>query len=187
MNDKDEQIPPSVQVITRTPDDRWKPGKLRQSEAVAYANTVLPIHARHAAGCKVCFFGPWGDKPHQGQIPCPICFCAIPCSDDCIYLSPCCCGIPVVFPFIICAGTGQNGDRGAGDSFITSGEGGDHCHWIVVDKESGMFNVYTGDSFANEMPACSCVPITSAHRVHIRPLSLNPISKELTLSHAADQ
>ena len=49
MTDKDEQIPPSVQVITRPPDDRWKPGKLRISEAVAYGNTMLPIHARRAA------------------------------------------------------------------------------------------------------------------------------------------
>ena len=171
-----EHIPPSVQVITRLPIDIWKPGKIRRSEAIAHANTMLPIHARHAAGCKVCFFGPCEDKPHRGQIPCPICSYVIPCDNNNIILTLCCFGVPV--PTILACSHKhpkqrdelQRPQRGEGGSFILRGEGGNEfCKWIVLDKESGISNVYCSDQYCcddddGDVVSCSCVPITKVHK-----------------------
>ena len=178
-----EHIPPSVQVITRLPIDIWKPGKIRRSEAIAHANTMLPIHARHAAGCKVCFFGPCEDKPHRGQIPCPICSYVIPCPCDNnnIILTLCCFGVPV--PTILACNPKQRDElqhpqRGEGGSFILRDDHSNElCKWIVLDKESGISNVYCSDQSCccdcvqkccddddGDVVSCSCVPITKVHK-----------------------
>jgi hypothetical protein len=176
-----EHIPPSVQVITRLPIDIWKPDKIRRSEAIAHANTMLPIHARHAAGCKVCFFGPCEDKPHRGQIPCPICLYVIPCGNNCITLTLCCFGVPVpvLWPSFACNPKHGDLQRGEGGSFIFRGDHGDeNCQWIVLDKESGISNVYCTDQNCKrdddgDVVSCSCVPITKVHKVHIKPSTLH--------------
>ena len=161
-----ELAPPSVQVITPLPFDPWKPGKLRRSEAIAHANTMLPIHAGHAAGCKVCFCG---------DFPCPICMYVVPCNSPwrpqdeqpgCIFPIPCCFGVPLIWP--VCTGCEQTrGGRGDGDSWIFKGEGGtDLCECIVVDKESGMINVY--NQSANDCcMCCTCVPIAKVGQLSV--------------------
>ena len=55
----------------------------------------------------------------------------------------------------------------------------------MVDKETGISNVYM--PHAKDFVGCSCVPITKVHKVHIKPSSLNPISKELAMSYPMDQ
>ena len=156
-NTTPELAPPSVQVITPLPYDPWKLGGLYNWEAVVNAETALPIYVRHAAGCKVCFCG---------NFPCPICIYVLPCDDDtrCFMPIPCCFGVPIP-NFFVCSGAGcQDDSRGRGDSWIFRGEGEFQCECIVVDKESGMINVYR-DQYAAVNPTCTCVPITKLHEL----------------------
>jgi len=149
--------PPSVQVIRRTP------GKVSRKEAVAYAETVLPIHGGHAAGCKVCFCGP-------RQIPCPVCIYVIPCSTDeprdepgCICPIIFCFGAPL--PPCLSNGCGKADDRGPGDSFIFRDEHGtESCRCIVVDKE-GIMNCYP--RLGKGLGHCSFVPIAKVGQLSV--------------------
>jgi len=149
--------PPSVQVIRRTP------GKVSRKEAVAYAETVLPIHAGHAAGCKVCFYGP-------RQIPCPACIYVIPCSTGephdepgCICPIVFCFGVPL--PPWLCSGCCGKTDRGPGESWIFRDDKGiESCQCIVVDKEEGIINCYpTAGCFGH----CSFVPIAKVGQLSV--------------------
>ena len=167
-----EITPPSVQVITALPYDPWKPSKLNRFEAAANASVTRPIHGRvhagDAQGCKVCFCG---------TIPCPICMYVVPCSteDDptdepgCICPCPCIFGVPIPNWFV-CAGISCPCDeysdhgRGQGDSWIFRGEGSDSCECIVVDRESGMINVYPADC-CGDQTCCTCVPISKVPKV----------------------
>ena len=150
--------PPSVQVIRRTP------GKVSRKEAVAYAETVLPIHGGHAAGCKVCFCGP-------RQIPCPVCIYVIPCSTDeprdepgCICPIIFCFGAPL--PPCLSNGCGKADDRGPGDSFIFRDEHGtESCRCIVVDKEEGIMNCYP--RLGKGLGHCSFVPIAKVGQLSV--------------------
>ena len=169
---QDGHTPPSVQVITALPYDPWKPSKLYRFQAVANASVTRPIHGRvhagHAQGCKVCFCG---------TIPCPICMYVVPCSteDDptdepgCICPCPCIFGVPIPNWFV-CAGISCPCDeysdhgRGQGDSWIFRGEGSDSCECIVVDRESGMINVYPADC-CGDQTCCTCVPISKVPKV----------------------
>jgi len=156
MNKKDEHTPPSLQVIRRTP------GKVSYEEAVAYAETVLPIHGGHAAGCKVCFYGP-------RQIPWPFCMYVIPCSNDKPQDEPqCIC--PIIFCFgvpfwMICTGCDPK-NRGPGESWIFrgDGEGEEYCHCIVVDKEEGIINCYPNCVCFGH---CSFVPIAKVGQLSV--------------------
>ena len=156
MNKKDEHTPPSLQVIRRTP------GKVSYEEAVAYAETVLPIHGGHAAGCKVCFYGP-------RQIPCPACIYVIPCSTGeprdepgCICPIIFCFGAPL--PPLVCSGCCGKTDRGPGESWIFRDENGETCQFIVVDKEEGIINCYpTAGCFGH----CSFVPIAKVGQLSV--------------------
>ena len=144
--------PPSVQVIRRTP------GKVSRKEAVAYAETVLPIHGGHAAGCKVCFCGP-------RQIPCPACIYVIPVSTEeprdepgCICPIIFCFGAPL--PSIVCSC-----ERGPGESWIFRGDkGAEDCQCIVVDKEEGIINCYPS---AGCFGHCSLVPIAKVGQLSV--------------------
>ena len=144
--------PPSVQVIRRTP------GKVSRKEAVAYAETVLPIHGGHAAGCKVCFYGPC-------QIPCPACIYVIPCrtgeprdEPGCICPIIFCFGAPL--PSIVCSC-----ERGPGESWIFRGDkGAEDCQCIVVDKEEGIINCYPS---AGCFGHCSLVPIAKVGQLSV--------------------
>ena len=153
-----ELAPPSVQVITPLPYDPWRLGRLSRSQAWENAKTALPIHVGHAAGCKVCYYG---------KDPCPICMYVLPCEDlvpGCFMPIPCCFGVPIP-NFFVCSGAGcQDDSRGRGDSWIFRGEGEFQCECIVVDKESGMINVYR-DQYAAVNPTCTCVPITKLHKL----------------------
>jgi hypothetical protein len=150
--------PPSVQVIRRTP------GKVSRKEAVAYAETVLPIHAGHAAGCKVCFYGP-------RQIPCPACIYVIPCSlagephdePGCICPIIFCFGAPL--PPVVCSGGCGKADRGPGESWIFRDDKGvESCQCAVVDKEEGIINCYpTAGCFGH----CSFVPIAKVGQLSV--------------------
>jgi hypothetical protein len=149
--------PPSVQVIRRTP------GKVSRKEAVAYAETVLPIHAGHAAGCKVCFYGP-------RQIPCPACIYVIPCSTGephdepgCICPIVFCFGVPL--PPWLCSGCCGKTDRGPGESWIFRDDKGiESCQCAVVDKEEGIINCYpTAGCFGH----CSFVPIAKVGQLSV--------------------
>ena len=151
-----EHAPPSVQVITPLPFDPWKPGGLYRWQAVVNAETALPIHVRHAAGCKVCFCG---------NFPCPICMYVLPCNDDtrCFMPIPCCFGVPIP-NFFLC--TGGDSSKGRGDSWIFRGDHQEfQCECIVVDKESGMINVYRHQYEETRNPTCTCVPITKLHKL----------------------
>ena len=149
--------PPSVQVIRRTP------GKVSRKEAVAYAETVLPIHGGHAAGCKVCFCGP-------RQIPCPACIYVIPCSTGEPHDEPgCIC--PIIFCFgaplppFVCSGGCGKADRGPGESWIFREDNGvESCQCAVVDKEEGIINCYpTAGCFGH----CSFVPIAKVGQLSV--------------------
>jgi len=154
MNKKDEHTPPSLQVIRRTP------GKVSYEEAVAYAETVLPIHGGHAAGCKVCFYGP-------RQIPWPFCMYVIPCSNDKPQDEPqCIC--PIIFCFgvpfwMIC--TGCDPKNSPGESWIfRNNEGQEYSRFVVVDKEEGIINCYpTAGCFGH----CSFVPIAKVGQLSV--------------------
>ena len=153
MNKKDEHTPPSLQVIRRTP------GKVSYEEAVAYAETVLPIHGGHAAGCKVCFYGP-------RQIPWPFCMYVIPCSNDKPQDEPqCIC--PIIFCFgvpfwMICTGWDPK-NRGPGESWIFRGEKDrEDCRFVVVDKEEGIINCYHVNC-----GHCSLVPIAKVGQLSV--------------------
>ena len=150
-----ELAPPSVQVITPLPYDPWRLGRLNRSQAWENAKTALPIHVGHAAGCKVCYYG---------KDPCPICMYVLPCEDlvpGCFMPIPCCFGVPIP-NFFVCS---RDDSRGEGDSWIFRGEGGDQCECIVVDKDSGLINVYPGKSTGGEEICCTCVPITKLHKL----------------------
>jgi hypothetical protein len=148
----EEVLPPKVQVIRRTP------GKVSRKEAVAYAETVLPIHGGHAAGCKVCFCGP-------RQIPCPACIYVIPVSTEeprdepgCICPIIFCFGAPL--PSIVCSC-----ERGPGESWIFRGDkGAEDCQCIVVDKEEGIINCYPS---AGCFGHCSLVPIAKVGQLSV--------------------
>ena len=148
--------PPSLQVIRRTP------GKVSRKEAVAYAETVLPIHGGHAEGCKVCFYGP-------RQIPCPACIYVIPCSTSephdepgCICPIIFCFGVPF---FMACSGCCGKADRGPGESWIFREDNGvESCQCAVVDKEEGIINCYpTAGCFGH----CSFVPIAKVGQLSV--------------------
>jgi hypothetical protein len=154
--------PPSVQVIRRPP------GKVSREEAVAYAETVLPIHGGHAAGCKVCFYGPC-------QIPCPACIYVIPCrtgeprdEPGCICPIIFCFGAPL--PPWVSSGCGKT-DRGPGESWIFRDEKGrESCQCIVVDKEEGIINCYpTAGHCSLELcfGHCSLVPIAKVGQLSV--------------------
>lgn len=148
--------PPSLQVIRRTP------GKVSRKEAVAYAETVLPIHGGHAEGCKVCFYGP-------RQIPCPACIYVIPCSTGEPHDEPgCIC--PIIFCFgaplppFVCSGCCGKADRGPGESWIFRDDKGESCQCVVVDKEEGIINCYpTAGCFGH----CSFVPIAKVGQLSV--------------------
>ena len=148
--------PPLLQVIRRTP------GKVSRKEAVAYAETVLPIHGGHAEGCKVCFYGP-------RQIPCPACIYVIPCSTGEPHDEPgCIC--PIIFCFgaplppFVCSGGCGKADRGPGESWIFRGDKGEDCQCAVVDKEEGIINCYpTAGCFGH----CSFVPIAKVGQLSV--------------------
>ena len=158
--------PPSVQVIRRTP------GKVSREEAVAYAEIVLPIHGGHAAGCKVCFYGPC-------QIPCPACIYVIPCSTGeprdepaCICPIIFCFGAPLPGPSSGCGKT----DRGPGESWIFRDERGrECCQCIVVDKEEGIINCYPScfgcfgpiNCYPSCFGHCSLVPIAKVGQLSV--------------------
>ena len=163
MNKEDEHTPPSLQVIRRTP------GKVTYEEAVAYAETVLPIHGGHAAGCKVCFYGP-------RLIPWPFCMYVIPCDnghsrddgDDWSHDEPrCIC--PIIFCFgvpiwMICSGCGGKADRGPGESWIFRDDKGESHRFVVVDKEEGIINCYPS---AGCFGHCSLVPIAKVGQLSV--------------------
>ena len=148
--------PPLLQVIRRTP------GKVSRKEAVAYAETVLPIHGGHAEGCKVCFYGP-------RQIPCPACIYVIPCSTGEPHDEPgCIC--PIIFCFgaplppFVCSGCCGKADRGPGESWIFRDDKGESCQCVVVDKEEGIINCYpTAGCFGH----CSFVPIAKVGQLSV--------------------
>ena len=145
--------PPSVQVIRRTP------GKVSREEAVAYAETVLPIHGGHAAGCKVCFYG-------SRQIPCPVCICVIPCSRDVICPILFCFGAPLP-PSVGSSGCGKT-DRGPGESWIfRDDKGAESCQCAVVDKEEGIINCYHRDFNCFGSQHSSLVPITKVCQLSV--------------------
>jgi hypothetical protein len=101
----------------------------------------------------------------------------VPCSteDDptdepgCICPCPCIFGVPIPNWFV-CAGISCPCDeysdhgRGQGDSWIFRGEGSDSCECIVVDRESGMINVYPADC-CGDQTCCTCVPISKVPKV----------------------
>ena len=162
MNKKDEHTPPSLQVIRRTP------GKVSYEEAVAYAETVLPIHGGHAAGCKVCFYGP-------RQIPWPFCMYVIPCSNDkpqdepqCICPIIFCFGAPL--PIFVGAGGCCKADRGPGESWIFRDDKlQESCQCVVVDKEEGIINCYPrhGGLVHDHHGHCSFVPIAKVGQLSV--------------------
>ena len=176
-----EHAPPSVQVITPTyklVENPWKPGKILRSEAVAYGKTGLPINAVDASGCKVCFCG---------NFPCPICMYVIPAcciteltEPGCIFPIPCCFGVPIP-NFFCCAGGSKDGDRGNLWEFIhfycdivpnRTPENAQLWECLVVDKQSGMINVYwegptevdkAGEAHErDDYQCCTCVPIPTS-------------------------
>ena len=175
MPNQDEHTPPSVQVITALPYDPWKPSKLSRFAAAENAGVMRPthgrVHAGHAQGCKVCFCG---------TFPCPICMYVVPFATDrdptgepgCICPIPCCFGVPIP-NFFVCAGfpcpceceDDPDHGRGEGDSWLFKGEGGS-TSWecIVVDRESGMINVYPNEGCGFQ-PSCTCVPISKVPKV----------------------
>ena len=98
-----------------------------------------------AIPCFYCFYNPETEEPG--------CICPIPC----------CFGVPIpnIFAF---AGTGWD-ERGEGNSWIfRDGARGMVCECIVVDKESGMINVYGETPENNEVDyqCCTCVPVTTS-------------------------
>jgi hypothetical protein len=161
MPNQDEHTPPSVQVITALPYDPWKPSKLSRFEAAANAGVMRPthgrVHAGHAQGCKVCFCG---------TFPCPICMYVVPIASDrdptgepgCICPIPCCFGVPIP-NFFVCSDC-----RGEGDSWLFKGEGSTNWECIVVDRESGIINVYPNEGCGSQ-PSCTCVPISKVPKV----------------------
>ena len=169
-----ELAPPSVQVITPLPYDPWRLGRLSRSQAWENAKTALPIHVGHAAGCKVCYYG---------KDPCPICMYVLPCEDlvpGCFMPIPCCFGVPIPNFFVcaqstnslhdVCPGCCEEPRSRDSWAFGDSEKGGDAsetCECIVVDKESGMINVYPGKraGVGPEEMCCTCVPITKLHKL----------------------
>ena len=101
----------------------------------------------------------------------------LPCDDlvpGCFMPIPCCFGVPIPNFFMcapgslhdVCPGCCEE-QRGEGDSWTFEGEGGETCECIVVDKESGMINVYPGKrpGVVPEEMCCTCVPITKLHKL----------------------
>ena len=164
-----ELAPPSVQVITPLPYDPWRLGRLSRSQAWENAKTALPIHVGHAAGCKVCYYG---------KDPCPICMYVLPCEDlvpGCFMPIPCCFGVPIPNFFVCAQSTNSLHDVCPGcceeprsrDSWTFMDGENETCECIVVDKESGMINVYPGKraGVGPEEMCCTCVPITKLHKL----------------------
>ena len=155
--------PPSLQVIRRTP------GKVSRKEAVAYAETVLQIHGGHAAGCKVCFYGP-------RQIPCPACIYVIPCSSPGAPIDDPGCICPIIFcfgaplPIFVGAGGCCKADRGPGESWIFRDDKlQESCQCVVVDKEEGIINCYPrhGGLVHDHHGHCSFVPIAKVGQLSV--------------------
>ena len=148
-------MPPLNPEILRRVADLRQTGqthRIRYSEAVGYANSVLPVYASHVTGCKLCYMGP---------VPCPLCafFLSVATNGEADDEAGCLCPVWLCFglPCLIYSCVVCSAERGPGSSWIFRGKHGEKsCECVVVDKEAGVLNCYKAKTCSEtpEQDAC---------------------------------